>query len=275
MSLVQPEFISRDSGALLADAILQYEQLAGRQLYPAQAERLIIDLIMYREILTRAAIQDAGEQNLITYARDGMLDQLGEMVGASRLDGAPSRVLLRFTAAAPLATAMTIPAGTRVRAAATAPAFATEEPATIPEGGTYVEAWASSEVTGTETNGLPIGQGFAAVEALPGVVVTAASVSFGGAGAETDDRFRERVRLGAARQSVGSLAHWRYHALSSPRRPDRRYGDDARSRRGAGIRHHPGRPDGHADRAGHEGRTQRSPRAPGYRRGAGDAGHAG
>lgn len=215
MSLERPDFLSRDAGGLLADMILQYEQIAGRTLYPAQAERLVIDLIAYREILIRSAVQDAGEQNLITYARDGMLDQLGEMVGAARLGGAPARVMLRFELAAAAASAVLIPAGTRVTTGIGGRVFATETEATVAVGATFVEVWALSADLDPAANGLPIGQSFAAVDAVPGATVTAASVSFGGAGTESDERLRQRVRLAAARQSVGSAAHWRYHALTA------------------------------------------------------------
>ena len=71
-----------------ADRLLYVAALTGRTLYPAQVERLVIDLVAYRESLTREAIQDAGKQNLVSFARAPFLDYLGELLGVRRLAGA-------------------------------------------------------------------------------------------------------------------------------------------------------------------------------------------
>uniref|UniRef100_A0A1A9WW60 Collar domain-containing protein n=1 Tax=Glossina brevipalpis TaxID=37001 RepID=A0A1A9WW60_9MUSC len=60
--------------------IAWYEKVSGKTLYPAQDERLLINLIAYREALVRLAIQDTAEQNLVAFARAPMLDYLGELV---------------------------------------------------------------------------------------------------------------------------------------------------------------------------------------------------
>ena len=79
--------IPDDPQAVTAEIIAAYEAATGKTLYPAQIERLLIDLIAYRETLLRAAINDAARQNLVRFARAPMLDYLGEMVGVARLPG--------------------------------------------------------------------------------------------------------------------------------------------------------------------------------------------
>ena len=69
MSLPEPSFIDRDPQAITAEIVAQYEQLTGKTLYPAQVERLLIDVIAYRETLVRIGIQEAAKQNLVAYAR--------------------------------------------------------------------------------------------------------------------------------------------------------------------------------------------------------------
>ena len=81
MALTEPDFIERDADKITAEMIAQYEAATGKTLYPGQIERLLIDLIAYRETLVRTAINDTGRQNLVAFSRAPMLDYLGELVG--------------------------------------------------------------------------------------------------------------------------------------------------------------------------------------------------
>ncbi len=79
------DVVPNDPGVITAELVAQYEAATGKTVYPAQIERLLIDLIAYRETLLRAAINDAARQNLVRFARAPMLDYLGELVGVARL----------------------------------------------------------------------------------------------------------------------------------------------------------------------------------------------
>ena len=81
------KIVPDDPQAVTAEIVAAYEAATGKTLYPAQIERLLIDLISYRETLLRAAINDAARQNLVRFARAPMLDYLGELVGVIRLPG--------------------------------------------------------------------------------------------------------------------------------------------------------------------------------------------
>jgi len=70
--LPEPKFIETDQQAVLESCIQEYENLTGRTLYPAQSERLLINLIAYREHLVRVGIQEAAKQNLVRYANAPM-----------------------------------------------------------------------------------------------------------------------------------------------------------------------------------------------------------
>ncbi|TQS57189.1 baseplate protein, partial [Salmonella enterica subsp. enterica serovar Typhimurium] len=56
MAIAEPDFIDRDPAQITSEMIAQYEEASGKKLYPAQAERLLIDLFAYRENLVRIAI---------------------------------------------------------------------------------------------------------------------------------------------------------------------------------------------------------------------------
>lgn len=112
--LPEPKFIETDQQAVLESCIRKYEELTGRTLYPAQAERLIINLIAYREHLVRVGIQEAAKQNLVRYAQAPMLDMLGELVGVTRLSEAAASCVVRFSVKAALPADLSIPAGVKI-----------------------------------------------------------------------------------------------------------------------------------------------------------------
>src|SRR5271163_234797 len=115
-SLPPPVFVNDADGLnpnlILADMIAEFEAAAGRTLYPAQVERLLINLYAYRESLVRNAIQYAAEQNLLAFASFPMLDYLGQLLGVTRLASQPAVTTLLFTLANALTVAFTIAAGT-------------------------------------------------------------------------------------------------------------------------------------------------------------------
>ncbi len=83
----QLNFIERNPQKVLEECIAQYENLSGQVLHPATPERVLIDILAYRESLLREAIQDASLQNTVDYARGEFLDALGRLLGVVRLDG--------------------------------------------------------------------------------------------------------------------------------------------------------------------------------------------
>ncbi|WP_047257729.1 baseplate J/gp47 family protein [Chromobacterium subtsugae] len=216
MTLPEPDFIARDPAAITAEIITQYEQMSGKTLYPAQVERLLIDLIAYRETLVRVGIQEAAKQNLVAFARAPMLDYLGQLVGVTRLRAQPARATLRFTLDAPLANPLLIPAGTRVESGDGVVAFATDEAATLPAGMMSLEIAATCQDAGSAGNGWQPGQIVNLMDDLGDmdVVVTNTAATAGGVDEEDDERLRERITLAPESFSnAGSVAAYRFHAL--------------------------------------------------------------
>lgn len=84
--LAEPNFIDRDADKITAELVAKYEEFSGKPLYPAQADRLMIDVIAYREMLIRNSINEAAKQNLIAFASGVMLDYLGDFFGVVRLN---------------------------------------------------------------------------------------------------------------------------------------------------------------------------------------------
>lgn len=216
LSTAPPSFIDRDAAAVERDIIAQFETLLGRTLQPAQIERVLVDVITYREMLLRLAIQDAAEQNTLAFARGARLDFLAEIVGASRLPARPATATLRFTLAAAQGVAITIAAGTVVSTADRQAQFATTAGLEIPAGETFGDVVALATVPGIAGNGYLAGA-IAALSAPISLVSAVANlgVTVGGADPEQDDALRARVQLAPNQFSVaGSAEAYQFHALS-------------------------------------------------------------
>jgi phage-related baseplate assembly protein len=191
--LPEPQYVTRDASQILAECIASYEASAGRTLLPTQVERLVIDLIVYREMLMRAALQDAAKQNLLKYSRYPMIDLLAEIVGTDRIPARPATVPLRWSIAAPAGSPQVIPSGTKVRTKNRRAVFVLLADATIATGATYVDTVATCEAPGIVGNGYGPGS-IELVAAAPfPLTLTVLAESGGGAPSESTDALRARV----------------------------------------------------------------------------------
>lgn len=210
-----PVFITADPDAITAEMVALYEKETDTVLQPAQVERLLIDVIAYRENLLRNAIQEAAMQNLVRYARFPMLDYLGELVGVARLEAQKARALFRFTLAAAQGFSVAIPTGTRIESKDGKQVFTTNAALTIPAGQLSGDTWATAQVAGVTGNGYLAGEVSTLLDPIANVQSVANTMtSAGGFDAESDDRYRERIILAPeAFSTAGSRGAYRFHAL--------------------------------------------------------------
>lgn len=217
--LTEPVFVETDPEKITRELVEKYQADAGKTLYPAQDEMLLINLIAYRESLVRAAMQDAACQNLVAKSRAPMLDYLGELVGVYRLDAKAATTLLQFSLDVPASRPVLIPAGTRVSASDSV-VFTVDEDITLPAGSNQISIHATCTQPGLAGNDWQpaqisnlmddIGDG-----SLDFTVINL-SVSTGGAEQENDDHLRERIRLAPESFSnAGSKGAYRFHAMSA------------------------------------------------------------
>ncbi|HAT1684424.1 TPA: baseplate protein [Klebsiella oxytoca] len=217
--LTDPVFVDTDPENITRELVEQYQTDAGKTLYPAQDEMLLINLIAYRESLVRTTIQDVACQNLVAKARAPMLDYLGELVGVYRLEAKAAITPLQFSLDAPAPQAVLIPAGTRVSASDSV-VFATDEDTTLPAGSDRVSIPATCTLPGLAGNDWQPAQISNLMDDIGDgsldFTVTNPSVSAGGAEQENDDHLRERIRLAPESFSnAGSRGAYRFHAMSA------------------------------------------------------------
>lgn len=217
--LPEPHFVDRDPRAILRECIERYEELAERALVPSQVERLIIDLIAYRETLVRVAIQEAAKQNLRRYARYPMIDYLAEILGAERLPARRAATTERFALAEARPIATIIPEGTRVRSKDGRVTFRLDVDAIIGPGETFVDEEIVATEAGPAANGYAPGQVSVLVDSIPGVTASNLTETSGGAPAEDSDRLRDRMPLVVDEDAVAG-PEAAYRALSLRAHPD-------------------------------------------------------
>lgn len=216
-TLPAPSFVDRDPAAVVAALVAQFEADVVRPLYPAQAERVLLNQVAYRESLLREAIQDAGLQSLVAFARAPMLDYLGQLVRCTRLDAQPARTTLRFTFPDAFDLPVGLPAGLRYTAGSGELVFATNESALLPAGATQIDVAATCETAGIAGNGWAAAQIATPLDdiGVAGVVVANLVDSSLGAEAEDDDAYRVRItEAPEGFTSAGSVGAYRYHAKS-------------------------------------------------------------
>lgn len=190
-----PDTDGLDPNLVLADMIAEFEQASGRKLYPAQVERLLINLYAYRETLVRNAIQYAGQQNLLAFANYPMIDYLGQLVGVARAGAVAAVCPIQFTLLNALTVDLTIPAGTEVGTSDGNFIFATSSDLLIPKSAVVAATRATCTTPGSGANGYLAGQ----VSVLMGANALVASAvnttaTAGGSEIESDDHLRMRIQ---------------------------------------------------------------------------------
>ncbi|WP_372437352.1 baseplate J/gp47 family protein [Pseudomonas chlororaphis subsp. aureofaciens] len=214
--LPKPIFIDVDPAATEAKLIARYEEKSGKTLYPAQVERLFIDQIAYAVTRQEAAIQNAGQQLLVRFAKGPILDYLGELVATPRLLAIPARCVLRFSMPAVVTQPLLIRAGGKVSTQDGKLVFLSDQDVVIPAGQSSITATATCLTAGALGNGWAAGQINSLVNGqAAGMTAVNTTTSADGAEDEEDDRYRERIILAPeAFSNAGSRGAYRYHTLA-------------------------------------------------------------
>lgn len=211
-----PIFIELDPAVLLAQNVAAYEQITGRVLQPAQAERLLINAFTEIQHRTHLQVQSACTQMLVDFATAPALDELGKLVGVTRLPSSSAGATVRFTIVAGHG-GVVIPAGTRVRSEDGKFAFATQANVSVDPADTTADVQVFATTPGAEANGYTAGTINQILDPLAFVVSAEnTNTSTGGADAETDDELRQRITLAPAQFSVaGPRDAYKFFARSA------------------------------------------------------------
>ncbi len=216
-ALPEPNFIDRDVDAITREWITLYEQKIGKTLQPAQIERLLIDVGVYRENLLRIKIQETAKQNLVNYASYPVLDYLGELVGVKRLPAVKAKAIIKFSLSEPLTVEVSISKGAQVETKDGKIIFSTDEDAVIKVGEVFADIAATANIEGSIGNGYFTGEINNLITPVS-YIDKAENIdeSSGGADEENDTQLRQRIKEAPEQYSnAGSKGAYRFHAPSS------------------------------------------------------------
>lgn len=234
--LDRPKYTETDPSLIVADILQIAQLLLGRTIYPAQYERLLINLQGFREADVRGQIQVTGEQNLVAFAQDEALDYLAQNIGVYRNTEAPSEALFRFVYDSDLAGGypeedVQIDQGTQVSIGGSAfqLRWSTLRSVIIrgtrngghalrtSDGHPYVDVSGLCSTPGTVSNGFDVGEINAVIN--PPAFLSASNISQAtqGRGTESDASLRERTYLAPYLFSGGHVNSYRAYvrAVSS------------------------------------------------------------
>lgn len=217
------DFMDISAADIVERLVTDTEAQLGEPLYPGDERRLLLEALAPVIVGIINDANDACKQRLLRYARNEVIDALGERMQVDRLEATAAKTVLRFSLAEARDRSTFIPQGTRATSDGTCH-FATTSAATIPAGATYVDVSAECTIGGAAYNGYSVGAIATITDLIPYVAgVTNTIATHGGddgepqdGGGEGDERYRERVRLAPAKLSTaGPEASYVYHAMSA------------------------------------------------------------
>lgn len=212
--LPEVNFLTTDPETIQSEIITKYEEVSGRTLAAADPVRLFLLSIADVIIQQRLNINIAAQQNLLSYATGEQLDALGLYLSVERLAASPAITTLKFTLSQALGTDYTISAGFEVTNGIAT--FATNEEIIIPAGSLTVSVDATCTQAGAAGNDYLPGQINTIVK--PQTFLKSAeniSTTSGGADAENDSEYAERIRIAPNSFSVaGSRKAYEFHTHS-------------------------------------------------------------
>ena len=206
-------FVDADADEVESYVIGRYEAITGRTLAKGDPVRLFLLTISALIVLLLNKINETGKQNLLRYATGDNLDHLGALVGVERISAKAAVTTMRIRLSAKLQTATIIPAGTRFTAGDNV-FFVLDAPLVIDAGTTSADGSATCLTKGELGNGYVAGQLKTLVDPVPYVdSVANVTTSEGGAEVQSDDSYREDIRLAPENFSTaGPEGAYIYHA---------------------------------------------------------------
>jgi phage-related baseplate assembly protein len=212
-------FVETDSGVILNTILQALENGCSEPLYPGDERRVFGESALAPLFVSLfSAVNDGCRQKMLRYARDDVLDALGENQHVKRYEPVHSKATLRFYVSEPATSNITIPAGIRATSDYSR-YFSTVQTVVLQAGSTYIEVEATATEGGASYNNIAIGAINIIVDTSEAPLidgVTNITASANGADKEQDDAYRERIRNSDnARSTAGPAAAYRYWAIAA------------------------------------------------------------
>lgn len=209
-------FVECDPSVIMTESKSKLEELLGRELQPAQVEQIMLQYIVYREVLLTNRFNAGMRQMLYQFSTAPALDYIAALVAVERLPAANAGCTVRFNLVAGHGYVL-IPAGTRVSTSDGVAIFQVSKDIRVPNDIDVVEAKVLAETAGKAGNGYAIGEVNKILDPVAFVSTVAnIDITGGGSDVEADDQLRERIKLAPSQySSAGSRASYKFYAKSA------------------------------------------------------------
>lgn len=212
------DFITTNADEIYDTVMDELENGVNETLYPGDERRIFGEAIVAVIVSVYNSVNDACRQKMLRYARNEVLDALGENRDTPRLDPTSATTTLRFGINKEMASNIIIPAGTRATNDFVH-YFLTDATAVLYAGSLYVDVPATAESGGNDYNDIPAGEISQIVDVsdIPLIdYVTNTEATGGGGDREDDESYRERIREAENRLSVaGPAKAYKYWAMTA------------------------------------------------------------
>lgn len=211
-----PTFVERDPEVIMAESKAKLEEFLGREIQPAQVEQLILNFVVYRELLLLNRFNAGMRQMLYQFSTAPLLDYLAGLVAIERLPAASAGCTVRFTLVEGHGVVL-LPEGTRVSSVDGAAIFRTIADTVIQPEVLTVDLPVLADTPGKSGNGYAPGKINKILDPWAFVSTVAnTDTTGGGSDVETDEQLRERIKLAPSQySSAGSRASYKFYAKSA------------------------------------------------------------
>ena len=194
-NLPELNFATADPEKLLDAAKTICEGILGRTLSRADPLMLFLKSLIAVNLQLRLLIDETAKLNLLYYSSGDALDHIGLLMGVYRLPASAATCSAKVTLSAPMTHAVTIAKGTRINAGDNIN-FAMDDDLTFLAGETELTAKFICVEVGDVGNGYAVGELNKIVDPQAYLLsIENISATEGGADIESDDNFRERIRI--------------------------------------------------------------------------------
>lgn len=209
-------FTETDAQELYNSIIGQLQEDCDETLTEGDERRIFGEAIVALLVGVYNKIDDVAKQAMLRYARGEILDLIGEMYDCERLQAKKAKTVVRYTLKSAYTAAITIPRNSKV-STEDEHCFLTTEEVVIQTGDTYVDVEAEAEYGGESYNGYIKNTVSTIIDLISYVdTVTNLDVTDGGTNEETDDEYRQRIKLALTKFSTaGPKNAYMYWAMTA------------------------------------------------------------